>query len=350
MQLFYFPTFLPSYLLPTSRFPPICKICYANPVNKLPKTLSQLGELPFIARIRNLTATSPDVVVGIGDDCAVVRLSNDADEDLVLKSDPVIAGRHFLADTPPEHVGHKAIGRVLSDIAAMGARPRWILVNLVAPGETPIPYIDAIYKGLSALAERHGCIVVGGDTSKGEVFELHVFGCGTLPRGTARLRSGARANDALRVTGRLGGSLPSGAHLTFEPRIREGEWLRERVNAMIDISDGLASELWHVAEESNARLILDANAVPLSDAAKATKSPLSHALADGEDFELLFSVPPEAEATFDTDWQAAFPNLPCTRIGHVETAQTPEVRFSNGTPVPRRGFDHFNKQSLNASE
>lgn len=319
-------------------------------MKKIPKTLSQLGELSLISRIRNSTATSPDVVVGIGDDCAVVRLSDDADEDLVLKSDPVIAGRHFLAHTPPEQVGHKAIGRVLSDIAAMGARPRWILVNLVAPGETPLTYIDAVYKGLSTLAERHGCIVVGGDTSKGEAVELHVFGCGTLPRGTARLRSGAHAGDTLRVTGRLGGSLPSGSHLTFEPRISEGTWLRERVNAMIDISDGLASELWHLAEESHARLILDSNAIPFSDTAQKAKDPLMHALTDGEDFELLFSVPPEAETTFDAEWHAAFPNLLCTRIGNVETTKKPEVRFTDGTPVPRRGFDHFHKQFLNVSK
>lgn len=319
-------------------------------MNKLTETLSQFGELPLIARIRSLTTTSPDVVVGIGDDCAVVRLNDNASEDLVLKSDPVIAGRHFLADTPPEHVGHKAIGRVLSDIAAMGARPRWILVNLVAPGETPLTYIDAVYKGLTTLAERHGCVVVGGDTSKGETFELHIFGCGSVPRGTARLRSGARPGDFLRVTGRLGGSLNSGSHLTFEPRVHEGEWLRERVNAMIDISDGLASELWHLANESQARLILDASAVPLSDAAKVTKAPLMQALTDGEDFELLFSLSPEAEATFDAEWQAAFPKLPCTRIGSVEASQKPEVRFLDGTPVPHRGFDHFNKQSSSAAE
>ncbi len=291
------------------------------------------------------TRPSPDVVVGIGDDCAVVRLSDDAGEDLVLKSDPVIAGRHFLADAPAACVGHKALGRVLSDIAAMGARPRWILVDLVAPGDTTLDYIDGVYRGFSTLATRHGCAVVGGDTAQGPVFELHVFGCGSLPRGTARLRSGARPGDRLWVTGTLGGSLLSGSHLTFEPRVREGEWLRSRVNAMIDISDGLASELWHLAGESRVRLVLDPDAVPLSPAAAAQADPLRHALSDGEDFELLFSVPADQSPAFQSDWQAAFPRLRCTPIGTVEHAETASVVFTDKTPVARKGFDHFTADS-----
>ena len=305
------------------------------------KTLTDIGELPLISRIRGSLFSSADVVTGIGDDCAVVRLTDDADEDLVLKSDPVIAGHHFLADTPPEQVGHKALGRVLSDIASMGAKPRWILVDLVAPGETELDYIDAVYAGMIALSKQHGCAIIGGDTSKGETFELHIFGSGTLPRNAARLRSGAVAGDSIRVTGRLGGSLLSGSHLTFNPRVREGLWLRGRVNAMIDISDGLASELWHIADESKAHLILDAESIPISDTATSTENPLAHALYDGEDFELLFTVPASQEASFDADWQAAFPNLPCTRIGHVESLGSPTVAFTDGNAVPRRGFDHF---------
>ncbi len=305
------------------------------------KTLSDIGELPLISRIRRSLFLSPDVIIGIGDDCAVVRLAENADEDLVLKSDPVIAGHHFLADAPPQQVGHKALGRVLSDIASMGAKPRWILVDLVAPGETELDYIDSVYAGMIALSKQHGCAIIGGDTSKGETFELHVFGCGTLPRNSARLRSGAMSGDSIRVTGRLGGSLLSGSHLSFDPRVREGLWLRGRVNAMIDISDGLASELWHIADESNVRLILNTAFVPISDAASTTEKPLEHALYDGEDFELLFTVPASQEATFDADWQAAFPDLACTRIGHVESRDCANVVFADGNAVPRRGFDHF---------
>ena len=143
------------------------------------------------------------------------------------------------------------------------------------------------------------------------------------------------------MTGRLGGSLLSGSHLSFNPRVREGIWLRDRVNAMIDISDGLASELWHIADESNAHLILEAGLIPISDAATTTEKPLVHALYDGEDFELLFTVPSSQEATFDADWKTAFPDLPCTRIGHVESLGCSSVVFTEGNAVPRRGFDHF---------
>lgn len=304
-------------------------------------TLSELGERPLISRIRRQTAGGGDVVTGIGDDCAVVRLTPDAAEDLVLKSDPVICGHHFLPDADPRLVGRKALGRVLSDIASMGAAPRWILVDLVAPGDTAVRDIDAAYAGMSALAREHGCAIIGGDTCRGEILEYHVFGCGTLPRGTARLRSGARPGDALRVTGRLGGSLLSGSHLSFAPRVREGQWLRDWANAMIDISDGLASELWHLARESQAALVLDPARVPLTAAAAATGDPLRHALFDGEDFELLFTVPPDREPGFDSAWQAAFPELPCTRIGEVVRAGEADVRFADGTPLAQGGFDHF---------
>ena len=111
-------------------------------------TLSELGERPLISRIRRQTAGGGDVVTGIGDDCAVVRLTPDAAEDLVLKSDPVICGHHFLPDADPRLVGRKALGRVLSDIASMGAAPRWILVDLVAPGDTAVRDIDAAYARL----------------------------------------------------------------------------------------------------------------------------------------------------------------------------------------------------------
>ncbi len=304
-------------------------------------TLQELGERPLISRIRRQAAGADDVVAGIGDDCAVVRPTPDAAEDLVLKSDPVICGHHFLPDAEPRLVGRKALGRVLSDFAAMGATPRWILVDLVAPGDTTVAYIDAAYAGMSALAQEHGCSIIGGDTCRGEALEFHVFGCGSLPRDTARLRSGARPGDTIRVTGRLGGSLISGSHLSFSPRVREGQWLRDWANAMIDISDGLASELWHLAEESRAALVLDPARVPFTAAAAATADPLGHALFDGEDFELLFTLPPDRDATFDAAWRAAFPDLPCTRIGEVVRAGEPEVRLAGGAPIPRGGFDHF---------
>lgn len=310
-------------------------------------TAGTLGELALIERLRPRLPVRGDILVGAGDDCAVVRPSPDSPEDWVLKSDPVIGGRHFLPDADPALVGRKAVGRVLSDLAAMGAAPRWGLVNLVLSKETPVATVDGVYQGLLALADRHGLAIVGGDTSQGSELALHVFACGVLPRGTARLRSGARPGDGLYVTGTLGGSL-AGRHLTFEPRVAEGVWLRGWANAMIDISDGLASELWHVASASAAELVVDADAVPVSDAARGAASPLRAAFCDGEDFELLLTVPSVRENAFRAAWAVAFPSLECTRIGTVGGQPVPggNVRLRSGGRVetlPRGGFEHFRK-------
>ncbi len=307
-------------------------------------TVGELGELALIERLRVLLPGGGDVVVGPGDDCAVVRPDPAAVEDWVLKSDPVIAGRHFDMAAEPRLIGHKAIGRVLSDLASMGAVPRWGLVDLVLTPEIPVTMLDDIYDGMVALAARHGLMIVGGDTSQGSELALHVFAVGSLPRGSARLRSGARPGDLIYVTGRLGGSL-AGRHLCFEPRVTEGQWLRNWVNSMIDISDGLASELWHLAVAGGVAIEIDAAAVPL--AAAAGERGIAAALDDGEDFELLFSLSPEKAEEFEVAWQRQFPTLECSRIGIVTNAVSGgqvSIRYEAGGSVrtlPRRGYEHL---------
>lgn len=315
-------------------------------VNFTNSTLGAIGERALIARLRQIPQFVPtDVTTSIGDDCAVVHPFPNAPEDFVLKSDPILCGSHFLPSTPAQEVGHKALGRVLSDLASMGATPRWFLVDLVAPSDTPVDYIQSLYQSMSSLAASFQSAIIGGDTCRGNVLELHVFGCGSLPHGTARLRSTAQPTDSLWVTGRLGGSLLSGSHLTFAPRVQEGIWLRQHAHAMIDISDGLASELWHLAEESHVQIQLDTAAIPFSAAAAATADPLHHALFDGEDFELLFSLPAALQDTFAIQWQAVFPDLACTPIGWVSQNGTPAVQTTCGRPVPHGGFDHFTSPS-----
>lgn len=306
-------------------------------------TFASLGERGLIRRLRAVLPSRADVLVGAGDDCAVVAWT--AAEDLVLKSDPVREGHHFLPGTDPRRVGRKALGRILSDFAAMGAEPRWALVDLVAPAETPAAAADALYEGLGSLARANGVAVVGGDTSRGDALELHVFCAGAVPRGSAMLRSLARPGDSLWVTGSLGRSFESGRHLDFEPRLREGAWLRARgARACIDVSDGLASELWHLARESGVRIALDPGAVPLSETCGAMPDPLAHALGDGEDFELLFTVPP-GDAGFEAAFRRAFPGTRCTRVGAVdEPCAGGHVRCGPepGAPeLPQGGFDHF---------
>lgn len=306
------------------------------------KTLRSLGECAVIRQLARMIKKPDDVVVGIGDDVAVVRLEN-LREDLLLTSDAVIEGTHFLPSSKSEQVGHKALGRVLSDFAAMGGEPLWALIDLVAPPNTAWSRIERIYRGAMALGGKYGLAIVGGDTSEGPRLELHVFGVGRVPRGAAVLRSGAKVGDLVYVTGSLGGSL-RGKHLNFEPRVEEGLWLREYqwAHAMIDISDGLARDLGHIVEESGVGAELDSEAIPISRDAKAFKGDaLNHALCDGEDFELLFTVPAEKKVLFESSWRDTF-RLPCTAIGRIVRRRGLWLlRGGQSIPIHASGYEHF---------
>ncbi|HVY71435.1 MAG TPA: thiamine-phosphate kinase, partial [Verrucomicrobiae bacterium] len=197
--------------------------------------------------IRHLTKHLPGnsaVVTGPGDDCAVLDLGV-PDRWLLLKTDAVVEGVHFAAGTAPEKIGHKALARCLSDIAAMAGTPTAAVVTLGLTREFDPNYLSAIYAGMSALARRHEVAIVGGETTRnpgGLILSVSVLGW--APRGRAVLRSGARAGDAIFVTGELGGSL-AGRHLDFEPRLAEGRWLADHFEprSMMDVSDGLAGDL-----------------------------------------------------------------------------------------------------------
>jgi thiamine-monophosphate kinase len=310
------------------------------------ETFGQLGELEIVKRLTAGLPTRDDVIVGAGDDCAVVR-SGDPAHDLLLKADAVIEGRHFARETVPEKIGRKAVGRVLSDIAAMGGEPAHFLISLVAPAETSFDRVKQIYAGAFALAGSAGASLVGGGTASGPTLELHVFGTGRVPHAKALLRSGARPGDVVFVTGDLGGSA-AGKHFDFEPRLREGRWIRESglATAMIDISDGLVTDLQHVADASGAGATVLEDSVPVSAAARAMRddrTPLDHALYDGEDFELLFTVPEEKKTAFIAAWSAAH-KLPCTAVGYM-TAKAGKVTLLNrdgaSMTLHGGGFDHF---------
>jgi thiamine-monophosphate kinase len=309
-------------------------------------TLNELGELALVERITKWLPEDTRVIVGPGDDCAVVRGTADAQTDWVLTSDPLVQGIHFTADASPKAIGHKAVGRVLSDLAAMGAKPAWGLINLVAPGTTDAEIVDDIYEGMTTLASKHGFLIVGGDVAQGPTLELHVFGIGEVPRESAILRSGSRPGDVLFVTGSLGGSC-AGGHLHFEARVQEGQWLRNWATAMIDVSDGLAGDLRHLCDMSKTGCDLNTSAIPIATAATTLADgtpPLDHALHDGEDFELLFTVPERKLDSFSDAWHKAFPDLACSMIG-IMTNQTGLVRciFPDGESVAleRGGYTHF---------
>ncbi|HMP74807.1 MAG TPA: thiamine-phosphate kinase [Kiritimatiellia bacterium] len=308
-------------------------------------TLSTLGER---ALIRLLTSGLPmprSVCVGPGDDAAVVRAARG--RDLVLKCDAVVEGVHFHPEASPRAAGRKAVGRVLSDFAAMGAEPRHLLVSLAAPDSTPVARIRDLYRGLRTIAEAHGVTLVGGETVRANQLALHVFGIGELPAGRALLRSGARAGDILFVTGELGGSF-TGRHLRFDPRVREGRWLLAGgwSRAAIDISDGLATDLRHLVTASGVGADLDPLRIPVSAAARRSRdgrTPLEHALEDGEDFELLFTVPRRKVPAFLKAWPRAFATR-VTAFGAI-TPHVGRIRLRTpGAPdreLQARGYEHF---------
>ncbi len=253
-------------------------------------------ERAFTRELARFFGTPPDVMVGIGDDAAVVA---NRGAQSVLCCDPVVENVHFTAADPPNLVGQKVVNRNLSDLAAMGAVPDWLLVSLVLPRGYPARRRRALCNGIRAAARRAECHVVGGDVSTHDgPLVVTVSAIGHLP-GRALRRAGARAGDTLHVTGPLGGSR-LGQHLRFVPAIAEGVWLADepRVHAAMDVSDGLLLDLaTMLAASGGLGAEVFADAVPVSAAAKkrargSGARALAGALGDGEDHVLLWSQAP----------------------------------------------------------
>ncbi len=247
----------------------------------------RLGELALIDWMRKKCVCSTSVKQGIGDDTAVLPL--DAANDLLFTTDMTVEGTHFQKQTPPALVGRKALARNLSDIAAMGGTPTCAVVSLGVPRDISTAYVKRIYEGMNRLAKEFGVSIVGGDTVKSAAVVINIALLGTVAKNKAVLRKGAKKGDQIFVTGALGGSLKSGRHLTFTPRVREAQSLVKDFypTAMIDISDGLAGDLGHVLKESRLGAILDEAKIPLHCGAD-----LKAGLYEGEDFELLFTLAP----------------------------------------------------------
>ena len=309
-----------------------------------------MNEFELITRLTRSLPTNKSVVVGTGDDCAVLDVGL-GDRLLLLKTDAVVQGIHFLPDTPPEKIGHKALGRCLSDIAAMAGTPSAAVVTLALPREFDPKFVEAIYAGMNVLARRYEVAIVGGETTTNpERILISVAVIGWVPRGKAVLRSGAEVGDAIFVSGELGGSL-AGKHLEFEPRLVEALWLVQHfsLHAMIDVSDGLAGDLRHILKASRLGAELLATAIPISRparrAAKAessAKPPLLAALTDGEDFELLFTVASRDAVPLLDAWKQQFQNLPITCIGKITASEGITIRDKQGVrPLSAHGYTHF---------
>ena len=303
--------------------------------------MRRVGDIGELALIRSLTRGLPsrrDVVAGVGDDCAVVRPGGRFD--LLLTTDAVIEGVHYAAGCRGARVGNKAAGPALSDIAAMGGEPLYLLFDLVAPASCPVSFLRDLYRGARACAARHGAAIVGGDTARGPAFQVHVFGVGRVAHGRAVLRSGGRPGDVLFVSGPLGGSI-AGRHLDFTPRVEMGRWLAAGrwATAMIDVTDGLATDLGHLVRASGVRAVVDEAAIPLGPHARGPAS----AWSDGEDFELLFAVPRRRVSAFRRAWQRRFGGR-AAEIGELAAGRAAIfVREPDGRlrRLARRGFEHF---------
>jgi len=308
--------------------------------------LSSVGEIALLKPLLPRFFQRRDVARGPGDDCAVLRMPG-CRRELLATTDPVIRGHHFLEGTPPVFVARKAVARAISDIAAMGGEAAWILTDVVAPAAFPADSVRELYGFLEKAAREFGLSIVGGDLSEGPDLEIHVTALGTVPKGTAVLRSTARPGDALCVTGGLGASWTGGNthQYTFTPRLAEGAFLRARrfASAMMDLSDGLGADLPRLLEASGVSCALDAAAIPLSADARQTADPLAHAWNDGEDFELLFAVPPDRLPALFRAWPRRFPDLPLSRIGTLLPPSGPATLLLDGKPIPLPpgGFNHF---------
>ncbi len=248
--------------------------------------ISKIGEFGLIERFRKSIKTDASVIKGSGDDCAV--LAFDKDHYQLFTCDMIVEGQDFILKDNLRLIGRKALAISLSDIAACGGIPRYAVVSLALPSHTTVEAADNIAKGMFSLAKEYKVNIVGGDISKAACLIIDVAMTGIVEKKNLVLRSGAKIGDIVFVTGALGGSI-RGKHLKFIPRVNEARYLVRnfKVNAMIDISDGLTQDLGHILESSKVGGLIYENLVPVS---KESKN-LEEALYAGEDFELLFTLP-----------------------------------------------------------
>ena len=299
--------------------------------------------------IKRLTANLPTdetVVVGTGDDCAVLNIG---DHMILYKTDATVEGVHFKKNTIPELIGHKALARPLSDIAAMGGTPTHSLITLGTNPEITSEYIERLYEGLKRCAEKHNVNIVGGETTTLTNLTLSICLLGAVENPITRV--GSKAGDAIFVSGELGGSIIE-HHLNFTPRLEQGRWLAKEfdLHAMIDLSDGLATDLHHLLGKNLGADLL-ASAIPISNSAKlrakeapSGKTALLAALTDGEDYELLFTLPGKDAIKLHDAWKEKFPDLSLKCIGKITGAPGIILRDKKTIhTLTAHGYDHLQK-------
>ena len=292
-----------------------------------------MQEGDFIRAVRG-RVVDPAGVVGIGDDCCIWTPTGPT----CLSVDAMVEGVHFLPSDEPAAIGRKAAAAALSDLAAMGARPVGAVVALSCPARWPA---QVVMEGLITELERHRCPLLGGDTTNAQELTISVTVWGERASARFVLRSGGKTGDLLVVTGPLGGSFASKRHLRPEPRFAEGQWLADQpyVHAMMDISDGLASDARSMATASGRGFLLLPADVPVHQDVPEMSDTARAACCDGEDFELLIAVDAEHWPNLQLAWP--FPR-PLSRIGWLLEQPEAMMEDRNGRVVPLTwtGYQH----------
>jgi len=333
--------------------------------------LSEIGEFGFIDRFSGKFSTlNKNEQYGIGDDCAIMPL-NDMYEQIVT-TDLLIEDIHFLrSEITPFDLGYKALAVNLSDIAAMGGKPTASFLSIAIPADTDVEYMDQVMEGYHNLSEKYQVPLLGGDTTKSpDKIVINVCVTGRVKKGTAKLRSAAAPNDIICVTGSLG---DSGAGLKMllerikpdsysrkliswhnrpEPAINEGLWLGSQsgVNAMMDISDGLASDLQHILSMSGKGAIVNVEKIPLSEALTNTADfnkwdALKLALTGGEDYRLLLTINSQSFSKLEKEYNQKF-QIPFTCVGRITQENPGKITWMKENqpyPLTKGGFNHFTK-------
>jgi thiamine-monophosphate kinase len=279
---------------------------------------------------------------GAGDDCAIVEIPG-SKKCLVLKTDCVVEGVHFMPGTNASNVGWKAMMRPLSDFAAASSLPEFALITLIVPEQTDVAWVRGLYRGLRRAANCFEVSIVGGETSNtpGPI-TISVSVIGFVEKSRATSRRGGRPGDNLFVTGRLGGALKQ-KHMTFVARISESRWLTKNfpIHAMMDLSDGLGADLPRLARASGVGFEIELENLPVARGAT-----IDNAISEGEDYELLFAISPRDRNRLESRWRRRFPKVPLTRIGSLNrkspiTDAKQRLGFPIATRKLPRGYIHF---------
>ena len=310
------------------------------------------NEFHLIERLKSLIPRTLQGRFGIGDDAAILPAGRG--KSFLFTTDAILEGIDFrIGDrmAPPEKIGRKALAVNLSDIAAMGGRPTAFVTTFGIPQKFSGQWIERVSKGIIQLARRFQVQWVGGDMTKAKQFFISIALLGEVETKKCVQRKGARPGNSIYVTGELGGSI-HGKHLSFTPRLLEAQYLVNRFHptSMIDISDGFIQDLEHLLASSRVGAQIDLDRIPVSNAALhqaggAEKKALQSALSDGEDFELLFTLPLSEGGRLEKVWQRKFRNVSLTRVGEINRSAGKIEWFKKREKIklwfPKKGFSHF---------